>query len=365
MSTKTNLADNGGFYPTHSKQRVTRIKNLKKLLGKSGQPDFIQSMSVDQGQIIQSEGETSIDTLPDGQSEVVQVLGEEPIDLNKLSNKFMRIDRMVIPKNACMVNPDVLAEIVQDTTNKKSVDISTPGLFYNGKLEDGVLLNVCGMVETVYYTDMHFHPCENKITPLNFHHSDDGFRTCPTPQLIPTTSDNNLAKGAAGIRHKLVVFHMPQSELLKPQGSYISPRTGKEKPNYTIKQILKMYFKDNKLKEKAFTPKIHWKHKNVLKGGIFLIPMVMPDDRVAYYGVLNVDGESNRRTPVKQILKNWFAAVNKYNEDPEGQWIGIAGNDATLCFIDDWSIFIGKNAQLLVANKADVYKQAVLDSAIR
>lgn len=362
MSIINPSAGNGGFYPTHSRNRIIRIKKLEKLLGKSGQPDFIQSMSVDQSQIIQGVGDN-----PDGQGEIIQILGEESIDLSKLSNHFMRVDRMVIPQNARMVNPDVLEGIVEGKIDEKAIDLSTQGLFYSGKMEGGVLLNVCGMVESVYYTDMHFHPCENKLPPhgFDFHHSEDGFRTCPTPQLIPST-DDTLAKDAiSGIRHKLVVFHMPQSELLKPQGTYVSPRTGTKKPNYTIKDILEMYFKDKKLTGKKSNPKIRWKHEDVLKGGIFLIPMIMPDDRVAYYGVLNVDGKSNRRKPVKKILQNWFNAVNKYNENPESQWIGIAGNDGTLCFIDDWSIFVCKNAQLLVANKEDVYKQAVLDSAIR
>ncbi len=332
------------FYPNHSLQPIKKINNPKTLLGEGRQPEFIQFLSI-------------------GQKEPVAFLGQKGIDAAKLAGKFIRIDRMVIPEAARLVNPDILEKIVRKKKDNKAIDINTKGLLYKDQIQQGVLLNVSGMVENETYTKMSFHPCDNKKPPfLRLRHSEDGFKTCPKPQLMLNTSQTEIRPGE--IRHKLVVFHMPYEELIKPQGHYKSSGHKKEKTNYTIMQILEMYFKDKKLTEHNNPPKKIWRKKKALKGGVFLIPMVMPDDRVAYYCLLNVNGKSNRRIPVKKILKNWLAAVKKYNKNQAGQWIGIAGNDGALCFIDEWSIFLGKNAQLLVADKKDVYKKSVLNSAI-
>ena len=333
------------FYPNHSLQPINKINNPKTLLGEGKQPEFIQFLSI-------------------GQKEPIAFLGEEEIDTTKLAGKFIRIDRMVIPESARLVNPDILANIVSKTKDKKAIDINTRGLLYKGNMQQGVLLNVSGMVENEAYTKMSFHACDNKKPPfLRLRHSEDGFKTCPKPQLMLNTAELEIISGE--ISHKLVVFHMPYEELTKPQGHYHARGHKKKKANYTIMQILEMYFKDKNLTEHNNPPKKIWRKKDALKGGLFLIPMVMPDDRVAYYCLLNVDGKSNRRTPVKKILKNWLAAVKKYNKNQAGQWIGIAGNDGALCFIDEWSIFLGKNAQLLVADKKEVYKNAVLNSVIK
>ncbi len=335
----------GDFYPNHSLQPINKINKPKALLGEGQQPKFIQFLSV-------------------GQIEPIAFLGEEKIDTAKLADKFIRVDRMVIPEAAQLVNPDVLEKIVRKKKSKKAIDINTKGLLYEGKMQQGVLLNVSGMVLNEAYTNMSFHPCDNKKPPfLRLRHSEDGFKTCPKPQLMLNTSETEIRSGE--IRHKLVVFHMPYKELIKPQGHYHPKEHKKEKANYTIMQVLEMYFKDKKLTEHNNPPKKIWRKKKALKGGLFLIPMVMPDNRVAYYCLLNVDGKSNRRTPVKKILRNWLAAVKKYNKNQEKQWIGIAGNDGALCFIDEWSVFLGKNAQLLVADKKEVYKKAVLNSRIK
>lgn len=327
------------FYLKHSFRRVVRINKLKKLLGSSGQPEFIQHMSYDQDKSI-------------------FFLGPEKLDTSQLDNKFMRIDNIVIPKNACMVNPRELWKRVK-LQDDKAIDLK--GLFYKGQMEDGINATVCGMVESVQYTQMHFHPCENKISPLGLRHSEDGYETCPKPQLMPDTDD--LFNEAGQIRHQLVVLHMPYSDLIKPQGTYTNPK-GVTKPNFTIAQILYMYFTDEhfygsedpKLSDESFT--------DHLKGGVFLIPMVMPDNRVTYYCVLNKDGKSNRKTPVKKLLKEWLDKVEEFNENSEDKWMGIAGEDATFCFIDDWSVFIGKNAELLVGDKKVVFKESVLNSAV-
>ncbi len=333
------------FYPNHSLQPIQKINKPKALLGQGQQPDFIQFLSI-------------------GQSEPVAFLGEEKIDTAKLAGKFIRIDRMVIPEAARLVNPDILAKIISKKKDNKAIDINTKDLLYKEKMQQGVLLNVSGMVENEAYTNMSFHPCDNKKPPfLRLRHSQDGFMTCPKPQLMLNTSETEIRRGE--IRHNLVVFHMPYEELIKARGYYHPRGSKKKKANYTIMQILEMYFKDKNLTEHNNPPKKIWREKGALKGGLFLIPMVMPDDRVAYYCLLNVNGKSNRRVPVKKILKNWLAAVKQYNRNQDKQWIGIAGNDGALCFIDEWSIFLGKNAQLLVADKKDVYKKTVLNSAIK
>lgn len=331
------------FYQKHSFRRVVRINKLKKLLGSSGQPEFIQSMSYDQDKSI-------------------FFLGPENLDTSQLDNKFIRIDNMVIPKKACMVNPRELRRKIEHEDGE-AIDLK--GLFYKGQMEDGINATVCGMVESVQYTQMHFHPCENKIQPSDWRHSEDGYETCPKPQLMPDTED--LFNEGGQIRHQLVVFHMPYEELVKSQGSYTPPGGTESIPNFTILDILQMYFADEYFPG-SDDPKISSnpaKKKKIYGGGVFLLPMAMPDDRVAYYCVLNIDGESNRKTPVKKLLKNWLDKVEEFNQNSEDQWFGIAGEDATFCFIDDWSVFIGKNAIPLVGDKKVVFKESVLNSAVR
>lgn len=330
------------FYQKQSYKRVVRIEKLKKLNGSHGQPGFIQHMSYDQ-------------------DKAVLFLGPEKLDTSQLDNKFMRIDNMVIPKQACMVDPYTLRERVKDHEDEKAIDLKD--LFYPGQMEDGINTTVCGMVESVQYTQMHFHPCENKHFG-SWRHSEDGYETCPKPQLMPDTDD--LLNEAGQLRHQLVVFHMPYEELVKPQGTYTPPGGNKPTPNFTILHILRMYFTDEWFYG-SNDPKVDWakkENKKVFGGGVFLLPMVMPDNRVAYYCVLNIDGKSNRKTPVKKLLKNWLDKVEEFNENSEDKWIGIAGNDATFCFIDDWSLFIGKNAELLVGDKKVVFKESVLNSAV-
>ncbi len=330
------------FYRRHGLQRRVRIKEPRIGPRIHDQPQFIQTLTINGNR-------------------TVYVLGDK-LDSEKLAvidNKFMRIDTMIIPQGARMVNTSVLKDLYHsDSIDEQPIDTKNASLFYPGEVKEDLRLEVCGMVENKYYTEMKIHDCHNK--KFGLHHSEDGYRTCPDPQTSPDTDDGGEADSIGHLIHQLVIFHMPHSELIKSQGTYIDPH-GIKRKNFTIKEILIQYFTDDHY-HGEMNPKVE--DLENMEGGVFLIPMIMPDSRAAYYCIPNIAGKSSRQTSVKALLYRWFKSIAKYNHNTDTYWIGIAGNDATYCYLDDWAIFVCKNSKLLVKPELEVYKKSVLASAI-
>lgn len=295
------------------------------------------------------------------------VLGKQAWKDSDLNEKFMRIDRMFIPDKARMVNPDILRDIVKSRSKDKknrAIDLNTKGLLYQDEIKKGVLLDICGMIKTKEFTNMPIHSCERQIAyhqPIPKHHSTAGYRTCPEPLLTPSVT--NTASDTSALEHKLIIFHMPFEELTKPQGCFTSS-DGTIRRNFTIAEILSFYFEDKSFPNHQDPTNLNWEDPNLLRGGVFLIPMTMPDNSVSYYCILNIDEESNRRQPVTQLFVDWFDTLDLYNEHQDDYWIGIAGNYASFCFIEEWSVYIGKNAELLTDPFKKVYQEEVLESMI-
>lgn len=332
------------FYRRHGLQRTVRITNPKIGPRINEQPEFIQTLIIGGNRTVYALG----DYLNDG-------------NISALENKFMRIDTMVIPEGARMVRASALEPLIfADNINEEALAVEDDSLFYPGSVTQNIRIEVCGMIESQQYTELRIHSCDNRGN--NFHHSEDGYRTCPEAQLSPDVEENGETNSTASrILHKLIVFHMPHSELIKSQGTY-KGSDGKSHDNFTIGEILHQYFTDDHYSgEKNPTNSTELTH---MKGGVFLIPMIMPDSRIAYYCIPNINGKSVRQTSVRNLLIDWMKSIIDFNQNPEDNWIGIAGNDATFCFLDEWSIFVGKNAQLLVKPKEEVYKESVLASAI-
>ncbi len=327
------------FYSMNSKQRVVKIDSISMLPGISPvDPSFIQLTSIN--------------------SSGVYFLTNQAVPTTALDGKYARLFQAVIPATTRMVNTTILREIVNsDTDEAKCININTPGLLSRDQIEEGILIDICGRVTSKHYTEMKFHPCDNKRASFALDKSKSGYGTCPDPILDPGDDDGDpLNQGSKRtLKQKLVVFHIPYSELIKRQGE------GEEQQNFTTEEILKQYFTDDHYHGEKNPP---IKGNLQLTQGIFLIPMAMPNDSVAYYCILNIDGDSNRDQPVKKTFQKWFKALDEYNKAPEKKWIGIAGNDATFCYIDNWSVFIGKNAELLTEDIENVYTDSVLDSAV-
>ena len=330
------------FYSMNSKQRVVKIDSISMLTGISPvDPSFIQMTSIN--------------------SSLVYFLTNQAVPTTALEGKYARLFQAVIPATTRMVNTTILREIVNsDTDEAKCININTPGLLSSDQIEEGILIDICGRVTSKHYTEMKFHPCDNKRHSFSFRYSTAGYGTCPDPILDPGDDDDEMNTGSQkSLKQKLVVFHIPYSELIKPQGE---GQEKKAKKVFTTEEILKQYFTDDHYHGERNPPPAQLKPD--LKQGIFLIPMAMPNDSVAYYCILNIDGDSSRDQPVKTTFRKWFKALDDYNSDPDNKWIGIAGNDATFCYIDNWSVFVGKNAELLTENIKEVYKDSVLESVI-
>lgn len=340
------------FYSTYSTKRIIRIKDLKKLANGHDTPDYISPITI--------EGQNT--------ERGLFVLGKQAWENSDLDEKFMRIDRMFIPDKARMVNPDILKSIVKNGSKgekSKAIDPNIEGLLYKGEIKKGVLLDVCGMVKPKEFSNMPIHSCEGQLAyhqPIPKRHSTAGYQTCPDPLLAPSVT--NSLTGTSEFEHKLIIFHMPYGELIKPQGCFTSS-DGTTKKNFSIAEILKFYFNDKSFPNHNDPTHLDWEDPDLLQGGIFLIPMTMPDNSVSYYCILNIDGESNRRESVIQLLNSWFDTLDLYNRNQDNNWIGIAGNDASFCYIEDWSIYIGKNAQLLTNSFKKIYKPEVLESLIQ
>lgn len=337
---KPSTPDLPPFYPQHAKQRVVEIDNISLLPGVPIDcPNFIKGTSIN--------------------SSEVYFLTNQVVPTGLLDGKYARLFQVVIPATTRMVNTNILREIVNSEADEtKCININTPGLLSSDQIEEGILIDICGRVTSKHYTEMKFHPCDNKRPSFAFDKSKSGYGTCPDPILDPGDDDGGpLNQGSKRtLKQKLVVFHIPYSELIKRQGE------GEEQQNFTTEEILKQYFTDDHYHGEENPPKEGLRPP--LKQGIFLIPMAMPNDSVAYYCILNIDGDSNRDQPVKKTFRKWFKALDEYNQAPEKKWIGIAGNDATFCYIDNWSVFIGKNAELLTEDIEKVYTDSVLDSAV-
>jgi len=330
------------FYKRHGLQRRVRIKDPQIGPMLHDQPEFIQTLNFNGNR-------------------TVYVLGEKltPDTLDAIDQKHMRIDTMIIPQGARMVNSSVLKDLYySDVLDEQPIDTTDGSLFYPGEAKEDLRLEVCGMVENKYYTDMKIHSCRNKN--VGQHHSTDGYRTCPDPQTSPDTDDGGEADNTGRLTHRLVIFHLPHSELVKSQGKYVDPK-GITRNNFTIREILIQYFKDTGYSGERNPPITE---DTEMKGGVFLIPMIMPDSRAAYYCIPNIAGKSSRQTSVNNLFYSWFMSIEIYNRNQDTYWIGIAGNDATYCYLDDWAIFVCKNSQLLVKPKQEVYKESVLASAI-
>lgn len=336
------------FYSLNSKQRVVKIDSISLLPGISPvDPSFIKLTSIN--------------------SSGIYFLTDQTVPTGLLDGKYARLFQAVIPASTRMVDTTILREIVNSKADEaKCININTPGLLSTDEIEEGVLVNICGRVTNKHYSEMKFHPCDNKRHSFAFDKSTAGFGTCPDPVFAPDDDDSDVLNQGSiqSLKQKLVVFHIPYSELIKPQGEGEGEGEGeKKKKNLSTQEILIKYFTDAHYPgEKNPNPPIAEGFQ--LKQGVFLIPMAMPNDSVAYYCILNIDGDSNRDQSVKKTFQNWFYELDKYNQDPENKWIGIAGNDATFCYIDNWSVFVGKNAQLLTEDIKKVYKDSVLASVV-
>lgn len=331
------------FYARHAQKRIIKVEEIEPLPPEEGQPGFVQFAAVNR--------------YP------VAFLGEELVEPDTLLGKFMRVDRMVVPGTARMVNIDTLQEIVKDFphTDNRAIDLQTPGLFYEGQFEEGVLLDVSGTTRDTHFSNLHFHPCMNKGVALR--HSHTGSLTCPDPVLSPAPGPE---QEVGRMIQKQIIFHIGTEELNKKEGCFSRPGGLQGEPNLTIAEMIKDYFTDIHYPE-IHSGYINWERDRALPGGIFLIPISLPDNEVIYLCIPNVDGPANQNMMVKFLLGRWLHTLTNYYKpgaDIRHSWLGIAGNDFTYLFVDEWSVSLCKNAEIFFGAIEDIFKAEVLETII-
>lgn len=331
------------FYARHATKRIVQVETIDALPMEEGQPDFVHFMAVN--------------------GHPVAFLGEGLMEPDSLLGKFMRVDRMVVPSTARMVNVDTLLGIVNDFPNndKRAIDLQTPGLFYEGQFEEGVILDVSGTIRETHFSNLHFHPCMNKGVALR--HSHTGSLTCPDPVLSPVPGSE---QEVGYMTQKQIIFHIGTEELNKKEGCFNRPGGLQGEPNLTIAEMIKDYFTDQHYPE-IHPVYIDWKKDRALPGGIFLIPISLPNNEVIYLCIPNIDGPANQNMSVKFLLGRWLHILASYYQpgrDTKHSWLGIAGNDFTYLFIDEWSTSLCKNAELFFGAIEDIFKKEVLETII-
>ena len=312
------------FYAAHTMVTLPRIQSMAMTFTQVEQPGFIRLLTLN------------------GNS--VAFLGDEPIDEARFFNKFCRIDRMVIPEFAQMVNTDVLQEILKSTPDGKAIPIDEKGLFLNDYgLRTSIVMDTCGMTYNCTHQNQYLHSCKNRI-PLH-HTKNKSGGTCPDPHLTSYFDEDGK------LRHKLVLFYISNINLKKTDEQHDGGQT------WTIFQRIKAFFADPTFKSGDDNPTINMDELE----GVFLIPMLLTDQRICYYCLLNVPGKSNRNVPIKDTLSEWLYYVEKYSNHPDEQVIYIEGNDSDFLYIERWSVFLGRDAVLQVAGKDRALKKEILE----
>ena len=329
--------DDGEFYRKHGLKHTEKIKEVKRIAPTPNQPGFIKFMKIN--------------------GKEVAFLGTD-ISPDKLRGKFMRLNQMVIPESARMVKADILSKKVEDFEKNDGAIELTSDLFYPGTIEKGVLLNISGMIREKRFRDHHFHPCVNKSP--SYRKSDTGSLTCPDPVTSPEEGEE---LENSGFSHQQIIFHIGTKELNKPEGCFYRPGTLPEQENLTIAQMIRQYFTDDHYPE-THSDGIDWKKNKHLEGGVFLIPMSMPDDQIIYLCLLNIPGKANQNRSVRSLLHWWLHQLEAYNNNPDRnqQWLDIAGNDFAHLYLDEWSVSICKNALLKTGYISEIFTQEVVDS---
>ncbi|PHN01564.1 hypothetical protein [Flavilitoribacter nigricans] len=339
------------FLEKHSSKQLSRIQRIDRIASRERQPDFIHMMSIN--------------------GREVAFLGDQVPDPDRFLQHFMRVDRMVIPQFAQMVNYDVLKQIIEKGFDDKAVSTSVKDLLYATELDRSILLDVCGSVSTHSRPQMNFHHCENfrpeKIAykglhSLTYGRTDDN---CSGSHITSYFKGNQLL-------HKLVFFYLSAEDFKRSdaieEAKYHRIHRGEPPREFSIslpiKAKLQIFFdeQNGEISEKPIG--LDWEAVQ----GVFLLPMQSPNGGIIYQCILNVDGKrsANLRQSTKENLALWIDAMEKFNHSTNHQdqefFIGI--DDLYSCCMDNWSCSIAKNAYPVVGNSEELLLPEVLEGEV-
>lgn len=178
----------------------------------------------------------------------------------------------------------------------------------------------------------------------------DGGGGCPKIHLAPRISKKRKLK------HGLTIFYLSIEDIqqysMEEQSHHAVPRP-------TIQEKITSYFEVDTWSNKLDMT-FRWEEVK----GIFLIPLLQPDQQVVYYCILNKDGPSNEGQSVKKTLRYWLKTIEQYNKSLNDQEIMVGSEDLTLAFLDHYCTFICKNVTLKTLKKEAIYKDAILEEVV-
>ena len=236
-------------------------------------------------------------------------------DADNFLGKHLQINQIIIPQHAQML---VGADIRDQLQIEDGACINIQPSDYD-KMPKSIILNGCGAVRD--FSIRNFHPCDNYISEVAL-----GSFTCEFGFFHIAFDTSNEEP-----QYDLVLFYISKEDIL----SGVDSTPKQHKP--TLHEKLNTYF-DNQLSEDNFD-------------GLFLIPRILPDQSTGYLGIINKPYTSYKGS-VKESLNNWLIKIDEYNQSPGKYDLMIAGHDLQFCAIEEWSVMIGKNAELLTVDRS-------------
>lgn len=351
---------NFSFYQQYTTVPTKIINKILPMKPLKGQPGSIHMMSVN--------------------GRDMAFLGNGVPQYDKLLRQSYRVDKMAIPLGAQQVNPDVLvkqlgplrtfdpnlsnpASYEQDPgpQNTKAIDIDQDGFFFGEKLKENIMLDVVGMVSPVLDTKRHFHHCFNytpeaksdNATSLTRGDSSLNANDCGTGHLFPSIVDGK-------VRSNLTLFYIRKLDFAAAwifefvravEAGIIKPGTGDTHTIGTLEGAYLIPYFD------LVGLEVDWDTVE----GVFLIPVLFPDDRIIYLCLLNRAGYSNQEIPIAEHLRVWCEAVAAVNEDPAERELFVAANDNFYTAVDPWSIILAQNAGPVVGDRTNILMPDVLN----
>jgi len=334
------MSDNKSFYDKYSLVQHEIIQTIDSIEEREDQPNFIKMMSIN-GQTVAFLGDTNIKE-----------------EQEKFLNKFIRVDRMVIPEFARMINPDILQQQISTGGEDSMIITAAKGFFYDGQLDDNVILNVGGLVYREAYANISIHPCDNHKPETA---AKIGLGNCPHGILAPYFNEETLE-----LNYKLVVFYISSEDMEASNARSFEHGVHNISDIIPIQMKIDLYFRNAEwaLGDNS-TLDINWKEWSGWDGieGVFLIPMRLSDESIHYYCVLNKNAPSDSQKPVKEILQNFLSSVDSYNGTSDHELL-FKGNDFAFAYLDRWCISIGKNVGISHIPTDELYKESVLENKI-
>lgn len=317
------MADNTSFYEMHSVIAHELIVTMQVIPRAEEQPDFVHQAIIN--------------------GRLITFLGKEALPKDILLGKFIRTNKIVIPEGARMVNTDTLRTKLKTTYQPFDMEEED---FLGQPLTETIMFEVCHDLVSTNPPVNKIHICENHNEFGS--HSYDSNGTCGWPLYSIQAKDGEIERDITIFyidKDKIKVVDENIIEIHNEHNKEDDDKIPKDTP--VIEELLQNFYERPYIEGKYdYLAKFK---KNQLKG-VFLISTLFSDQRVVYHCVPNAQLEIIQTSKYNQnTLSNWLDAITEPIND--NQEIAISGNDEHYIYIEDWSIFLCKNASPKIVTK--------------